>query len=178
MARAELRSAALDELSAGVAALPNVLDAQRQVSPDGRVAVIRVQYPILEELSPADLERLKAFAAEQRAGSPLQIELGGDLFFAFEESKAGISELIGIVAAVVILLVAFGSVIAMGLPIGMAIFGLVLGISSMSLIAYVIPIPAFAPQIASMIGLGVGIDYALLMVTRHREHLARGDGGL
>ena len=173
-ADAELRSAALDKLSAGVAALPNVLDAQRQVSPDGRVAVIRVQYPILEKLSPADLERLKAFAAEQRAGSPLQIELGGDLFFAFEESKAGISELIGIVAAVVILLVAFGSVIAMGLPIGMAIFGLVLGISSMSLIAYVIPIPAFAPQIASMIGLGVGIDYALLMVTRHREHLAEG----
>ena len=170
----ELRSAALDKLSAGVAALPNVLDAQRQVSPDGRVAVIRVQYPILEKLSPADLERLKAYAAEQRAGSPLQIELGGDLFFAFEESKAGISELIGIVAAVVILLVAFGSVIAMGLPIGMAIFGLVLGISSMSLIAYVIPIPAFAPQIASMIGLGVGIDYALLMVTRHREHLAEG----
>jgi putative drug exporter of the RND superfamily len=170
----ELRSAALDELTAGVAALPNVLEAQRQVSPDGRVAVIRVQYPILEKLSPADLERLKAFAAEQRAGSPLQIELGGDLFFAFEESKAGISELIGIVAAVVILLVAFGSVIAMGLPIGMAIFGLVLGISSMSLIAYVIPIPAFAPQIASMIGLGVGIDYALLMVTRHREHLAAG----
>jgi putative drug exporter of the RND superfamily len=169
-----LGDASLTQLEAGAAALPNVLDAGRQMSPDGRVAVIRVQYPILEKLSPDDLTRLKAFAAEQRSGSPLQIELGGDLFFAFEESKAGISELIGIVAAAVILLLAFGSVIAMGLPIAIAIFGLVLGISSMSLIAYVIPIPGFAPQIASMIGLGVGIDYALLLVTRHREHLAAG----
>ena len=69
---------------------------------------------------------------------------------------------------------AFGSVTAMGLPIGMALFGLAVGISSMSLIAHLISIPSFAPQLASMIGLGVGIDYALLLVTRHREHLARG----
>jgi putative drug exporter of the RND superfamily len=169
-----LREGALSELQAGAEALPNVLDARRQVSPDGRVAIIRVQYPVIEDLSVADLDRLKAFAAEQRAGLPLQIELGGDLFFAFEESEVGISELIGLVAAIVILLVAFGSVIAMGLPIGMALFGLALGISSMSLIAHLIPIPSFAPQIASMIGLGVGIDYALLLVTRHREHLAHG----
>jgi RND superfamily putative drug exporter len=171
-----VRSDVLADLQSGLAALPNVLAAGRQVSPDGRVAVIRVQYPILERLTPADLERLKAFVSEQRVASPLQIEMGGDLFFAFEESAAGISELIGIVAAAVILLVAFGSVIAMGLPIAMALFGLVLGISSMSLIAYVIPIPSFAPQIASMLGLGVGIDYALLLVTRHREHLAAGMG--
>jgi RND superfamily putative drug exporter len=169
-----LRSAALDELQAGAAALPNVLDARRVVSPDGRVAVIRVQYPVLEELSRADLDRLKAFVGEQRAGSPLRIELGGDLFSAFEDSGVGIGELIGIVAAIVILLAAFGSVVAMGLPIAMALFGLALGISSMSLIAHLIAIPSWAPQLASMIGLGVGIDYALLLVTRHREHLARG----
>jgi RND superfamily putative drug exporter len=171
---ATVRGAALDELQAGAAALPNVLDARRVVSPDGRVAVIRVQYPVLEELSRADLDRLKAFVGEQRAGSPLQIELGGDLFSAFEDSGVGIGELIGIVAAIVILLAAFGSVAAMGLPIGMALFGLALGISSMSLIAHLISIPSWAPQLASMIGLGVGIDYALLLVTRHREHLAQG----
>jgi RND superfamily putative drug exporter len=171
---APLRGAALAELQAGAAALPNVLDARREVSPDGRVAVIRVQYPEIEDLSLADLARLKAFAARQRAGSWLEIELGGDLFYAFEDSGPGISELIGIVAAIVILLVAFGSVIAMGLPIGMALFGLALGISSMSLLAHLLAIPSFAPQLASMIGLGVGIDYALLLVTRHREHLAQG----
>ena len=171
---ATVRGAALDELVAGAAALPNVLDAYRVMSPDGRVAVIRVQYPVLEKLRPADLDRLKAFVAEQRAGSPLQIEMGGDLFFAFEESEVGIGELIGLVAAIVILLVAFGSVVAMGLPIGMALFGLALGISSMALIAHLIEVPSWAPQLATMIGLGVGIDYALLLVTRHREHLARG----
>jgi RND superfamily putative drug exporter len=64
--------------------------------------------------------------------------------------------------------------VAMGLPIGMALFGLAVGISSMSLITYVIDIPSWAPQMASMIGLGVGIDYALFLVTRHREHLAQG----
>ena len=133
-----------------------------------------VQYPVLEELRRADLDRLKAFVGEQRAGSPLRIELGGDLFSAFEDSGVGIGELLGLVAAIVILLVAFGSVAAMALPIGMALFGLAVGISSMSLIAHLISIPSFAPQLASMIGLGVGIDYALLLVTRHREHLARG----
>ena len=173
-AGAGLRDAALDELQAGAAALPHVLDVRRELSPEGRVAVLRVQYPVIEELRLADLERLKAFAAEQRAGSPLRIELGGDLFYAFEDSGPGISELIGVVAAILILLAAFGSLIAMGLPIGMAIFGLALGISSMSLVAHAIAIPSFAPQLATMIGLGVGIDYALLLVTRHREHLAGG----
>ncbi len=100
--------------------------------------------------------------------------MGGDLFFAFEDPGTGIGELIGLVAAVVILLVAFGSLIAMGLPIGMALFGLALGISSMSLITYLIDIPSWAPELGSMIGLGVGIDYALFLVTRHREFLARG----
>ncbi len=58
----------------------------------------------------------------------------------------------------------------------MALFGLTLGVSSMSLITYVIKIPSFAPQVGAMVGLGVGIDYALFVVTRHREFLARGLG--
>jgi RND superfamily putative drug exporter len=124
-----LNDAALDDLQAGAAALPHVLDVRRELSPDGRVALLRVQYPVVEKLRLADLERLKAFAAEQRSRSGLQIELGGDLFFAFEDAGPGVSELIGLIAAILILLAAFGSVIAMGLPIGMAIFGLALGIT-------------------------------------------------
>ena len=103
----------------------------------------------------------------------LQVELGGDLFFAFEAPGTG-GEVIGIAVAGLILLIAFGSVIAMGLPIGMALFGLALGISSMSLITLLIDIPSWAPVVGSMVGLGVGIDYALFLVTRHREYLAGG----
>ena len=144
------------------------------ISPDGRVALLRLQYPVLEELRRADLDALKALVTEARADTRLRIEMGGDLFFAFEEAETGVGELIGLVVAAVILLVAFGSIIAMGLPIGMALFGLALGISAMPLVAHLIDMPTWAPQLAAMIGLGVGIDYALLLVTRHREHLARG----
>ena len=181
--------AALSEVQVGVAALPSVLGTSDpagalaagpeaavrsgSVSPDGRIVLIRIQYPVIEELSPGDLENLKEFGVEARDGSPLQIEMGGDLFSSFEEPSTG-SEMIGLIAAVIILLLAFGSLIAMGLPLGMSLFGLALGISAMSLITYLVDIPSFAPQMASMIGLAVGIDYALFLVTRYREFLARG----
>ena len=182
--------AALANLQAGVAALPHVLGTsdpagmlaagsevavrRGAVSADGRVALVRIRYPVLEKLRADDLENLKAFGARAAAGSPLRLELGGDLFFAFEEPETGTGELIGLVVAAVILLVAFGSVIAMGLPIAIALFGLALGISSMALVTYLVDIPSWAPELGSMIGLGVGIDYALFLITRHREYLARG----
>jgi len=166
--------AAWTRLQSDVAGLPKVLGAGGTISPDGRVGIIRVQYPVIEDLSAADLENLQTFAAAHAAGSPLRIEMGGDLFSAFEEAETGRGELIGLIAAVIILLVAFGSLIAMGLPIGLAIFGIALGTSSLSLVTYLIDIPSWAPVIGSMVGLGVGIDYALFLVTRHREYLAQG----
>ena len=182
--------AALANLQTGVAALPHVLGTsdpagmlaagsevavrRGAVSADGRVALVRIRYPVLEELRADDLENLKAFGVQAAAGSPLRLEMGGDLFFAFEEPETGTGELIGLVAAAVILLLAFGSVIAMGLPIAIALFGLALGISSMALVTYLVDIPSWAPELGSMVGLGVGIDYALFLITRHREYLARG----
>jgi RND superfamily putative drug exporter len=182
--------AALARVQAEVSALPNVLGttdasgaladgleaavAAGAVSPDGRTALLRVQYPVVEDLSRADLDRLKSLGETAGEASPLQVEMGGDLFFAFEEPEQSTAELIGLLAAGVILLLAFGSLIAMGLPIGMAVVGLALGISAMPLITHLIDIPGWAPQMASMIGIGVGIDYALFLVTRHREHLAAG----
>ena len=182
--------AALADLQTGAAALPHVIGTsdpagtlaagsevavrRGAVSADGRVALIRIRYPVLEELRADDLENLKAFGVQSAAGSPLRLEMGGDLFFAFEEPETGTGELIGLIAAAVILLVAFGSVIAMGLPIAIALFGLALGISSMALVTYLVDIPSWAPELGSMVGLGVGIDYALFLITRHREYLARG----
>ena len=165
---------ALAEVRSALADLPNVLGTTQTLSEDGRVALVRIQYPTSESLSDADLAAVKAVVTGLPPGSPLELQAGGDLFFAFEETQTGTGELIGILAAVVILLLAFGSLIAMGLPIGMALFGLALGVSSMSLINYLIAIPSWAPQMATMIALGVGIDYALFLVTRHREFLAHG----
>ena len=101
----------------------------------------------------------------------LQIELGGFIFADFEEPTA---ELLGLAFAIVILIVAFGSVLAMGLPIGVALFGIGLGSAVTTLLSNVITIPEFAPFIGVMIGLGVGIDYALLIITRYREQLHAG----
>ncbi len=166
--------AALVEVRAAIADLPKVVATNRTTSTDGRIAVIRVQYPVVENLSVDDLENLKSVVVEAREGSPLRIEMGGDLFAQFEEAESGLGEMVGLVAAIIILLLAFGSLIATGLPIGMALFGLAIGISSMSLITYLVDIPSWAPDLAAMIGLGVGIDYALFLVTRHREYLSRG----
>ena len=166
--------AALAQIQAEVTSLPNVLSASRAISPDGSVALVVAQYPVLDELSEQDLHNLQELRERTGPGSPLRIETGGDLSFAFAEPETGIGELVGLVAAVIILLLAFGSVIAMGLPIAMALFGLALGIGSMSLITYLIDIPAWAPEVGTMVGLGVGIDYALFLVARHREYLSRG----
>ncbi len=172
--------AAAQDLRDDLAALPNVVaatDPAEAVSDDGRVAIVRLQYPVTAELEAADLDRLTEAVDAARAGTPgreLRIEAGGDLFFAFEEPEGGPGELAGVVVAAAILLVAFGSLVAMGLPILLALFGLALGVGAMPLVAHVIAVPAWAPTMAAMVGLGVGIDYALLLVTRHRENLAAG----
>ena len=160
--------------AAGAVATPPAAGSDATISPDGRVALIRVQYPVLEELSSQDLDNLKEVAAASEGSAPLRIELGGDLLYSFEQAETGTGEMLGLVVAMVILLLGFGSIVAMGLPIGMAVFGIALGVGSMSLITHLVDIPSWAPVIASMVGLGVGIDYALFIVTRHREYLATG----
>ncbi|WP_439677110.1 MMPL family transporter [Embleya sp. MST-111070] len=144
------------------------------VSADGRIAVVRVQYPDQSRLSAKDLDALVDLGERLRAELPLRIEMGGDLFYAFSNPDGGVSELIGILAAAAILFLAFGSLVAAALPIGMAVFGLTAGVATMTVLAGVTDVPTFAPVLGSMVGLGVGIDYALFVLARHREYLARG----
>ncbi len=91
----------------------------------------------------------------------------------FQTGGVPASEGFGLLAAAVILLIAFGSMVAMGVPIVTAIFGIVVGLSTVQLWAAIVQTPDFTVQVASMVGLGVGIDYALFIVTRYRVALAR-----
>jgi RND superfamily putative drug exporter len=152
--------------------LPRVLGTS--VSTEREVALIRVQYPQRDDLGPEDLANLKSTLDRLRQTTQLRLEAGGDLYFAFEQSPTGVGEAIGLLIAVVVLVLAFGSLAAMGLPIATALLGLAVGVGSLALVAYAVDIPAWATVIGSMVGLGVGIDYALFVVTRFREHLAEG----
>ncbi|MHB9858099.1 MMPL family transporter [Streptomyces sp. YIM S03343] len=144
------------------------------VSADGRIAVVRVQYPGQNRLSARDLDALVALGDRLRGEMPLRIEMGGELFYVFSDPDGGYGELIGILAAAAILFLTFGSLVAAALPIGMAVFGLTVGVATMTVLAGVTEIPTFAPVLGSMVGLGVGIDYALFVLARHREYLAQG----
>ncbi len=171
---ADLRDAILSTGSVLGASDPLARDGAG-VSPDGRVALVGVQYPDLRELSAADLEELTATVDEVRAStSALQIEVGGALAWEFGESSSGTTELIGLGVAAVILLLAFGSLLAAGVPLLSAIVGLTIGVTGLGLVTRVVEIPDFAPALAAMVGLGVGIDYALFLTTRFREGLATG----
>ncbi|MCU0268613.1 MAG: MMPL family transporter [Acidimicrobiales bacterium] len=101
----------------------------------------------------------------------LQVEIGGDIFAEFEPPE---SELLGLAFAIFILVLAFGSVLAMGLPIGVALAGIGVGSGLIVLLSNVVSMPDFTTTLALMIGLGVGIDYALFIVTRFREGLHHG----
>jgi len=101
----------------------------------------------------------------------LRVEIGGQALGEFEPPD---SELIGLAFAVVVLIIAFGSVLAMGLPIGIALFGVGIGAGIITLLSNVMSVPDIATTLGAMIGLGVGIDYALFIVTRFREGLQSG----
>ncbi len=144
------------------------------ISSDGKIAFASVQLnvrgPDIDREQVLDLKR----RVEESSSESLQAYLGGQVArFAEQQDEFG-SEGIGILAAMVILLLTFGSVIAMGLPLLTAIFGLGIGTSLIGLLAHVTDIPEFAPALAVMIGLGVGIDYALFIVTRYRQTLHAG----
>ena len=109
----------------------------------------------------------------QEARAPgLQVELGGFAIEGTQRQGLGLATGIGLLAAIVVLLITFGSLIAMGLPIVTALFGLGTGLGLIALFTHVVDTPDFTSQLAAMIGLGVGIDYALFIVTRFREAYA------
>ena len=144
------------------------------VSPDGSVAFATIRSDLQPgEVTPEVFRRLDGAAGDARRAG-LAVELRGAVVDVASQPETGVTELFGLTAAVLILLVAFGSVVAMGLPIGTALVGLLVGLSGVTLVGAVVDIPTVAPLLAVMIGIGVGIDYALFIVTRFRQGLADG----
>ena len=147
-------------------------DNPQQVSPDGTIAFSQLEVSDrgFEEITALGKE-IKEFGEDLPAVEGLEIQYGGDLFGEFELPE---SEILGIIAAVIILILAFGSVLAMGLPIGTALFGLGIATALVTLASNFLAMPDFTTAMVAMIGLGVGIDYALFIVTRYREGLKLG----
>ncbi len=129
--------------------------------------------PSPSELTTDDAERIVALADPARDAG-LDVGFGGYLGQKVSKPETHVSELVGLGMAVIVLLFTFGTVVAMGLPIVTALIGLVSGLSIITLISHISEVPTVAPTLATMIGLGVGIDYALFIVTRHLEQ--RRDG--
>ncbi|WP_241682769.1 MMPL family transporter [Actinomadura sp. J1-007] len=145
-----------------------------QISADGRVAFATANLDVASGDMPKG-EVTKLIDDVRTASGPVRLELGGAVVDTAETPGGGGSEGVGLLAAIVILLVAFGSVLAMGLPIVTALFGIGTGLALISLLGHLLPAPSFSPIVAALIGLGVGIDYALFIVTRYREALASGE---
>ena len=144
-----------------------------RVSEDGTIGATTLPLTVAGwDVPKEDGEKLIA-AAEANSGDGLQIKLGGDPIYAAQETTS--PEGIGFIAAAIVLLIAFGSVVAAGLPLVVALLGL--GISSGGLIvllANVIDVPDWTTAVSGLIGIGVGIDYALLVLTRFRAAIHAG----
>ncbi len=169
-------TAQLDALAGRLERMDHVVAVSEPVfSTDRDTALVTVSYdaPVTDPDLMGNLEPLEdAVAATRDAG--LQVELNGELPESAAAPMTGRGELIGIGAALVILVLVFGSVVAAGLPIVTALTGLVVGAGGLTILAGVTSVSTSAPTVASMVGLGVGIDYALLLVTRHVEFLRTG----
>ena len=145
-----------------------------RISSDGDTALISVQYriPVTDFQGTDGIDALRSATVPlEREG--IQVELGGQVAENIS-SPSGAAEAVGIVVALVILLLAFGSVVAAGLPIAVAIIGVGIGSGIVAVLASFTQISPMAPTIATMVGIGVGIDYALLLVTRFVDGLRSG----
>ena len=145
-----------------------------QISWDGRTAYATVDFAKqANNLAKADITRVIDAAKAARAPG-LNVQLGGQAIEQTEQTSLGVSSTVGVLAAAVVLFIAFGSLLAMMLPIVTAIAGVGGGLMAIAPLTHTINVVDFAPILGALIGLGVGIDYALFIVTRHRRGLQSG----
>jgi putative drug exporter of the RND superfamily len=145
-----------------------------QISHDGRIAYATVGFTRpAGNLASADVTRV-IDAADAAREPGLDVQLGGQAIYSTEQPPLSVSSAVGVLAAAVVLFIAFGSLLAMLLPLVTATAGVVSGLMGIILLTHVMKVINLAPIFGALIGLGVGIDYALFIVTRHRRGLLAG----
>ncbi|WP_314412440.1 MMPL family transporter [Streptomyces kroppenstedtii] len=145
-----------------------------QISGDGRTAYATVTFDEpAEDIDRGEAAAVVAAAQAARADG-LQVELGGQAVALTESSGGHLAEIVGVAVAAVVLFLAFGSLAASALPIATALVGVGTAYAGIVLLGHLMTVADFAPMLGLLIGLGVGIDYALFIVTRHRRGLKRG----
>lgn len=172
VARMETALRGLPHVSAVVS--PFSAPGAHQVSRDGHIAYLALQFDEQAGVLPHAAIQKVIDTSESFADPGFRVALGGQAIGEVATAAPGSSEGYGIMAAILIMLLAFGSVVAMGLPIITALFGIAIAFAVLDLLTHVLTVPVFAPEMMAMIGLGVGIDYALFVVTRYRQGLFEG----
>jgi RND superfamily putative drug exporter len=176
------QQAAVNQASGNIAGLPDVVKAVSPFSTQGAAAVAKdktIAYTAVSwsanpySLNTSYLSRLDNAVAPARTAG-LQVEYGGGAGEIGQTSSDRTSELIGLAFALIMLLLMFGSLIAAAIPLISALFSVGAGLSLLGLLAAVMTFPTTAPTVATLLGLGVAIDYALFLVARHREQLDTG----
>jgi len=168
------RAKAVAAATTAAAKAPGVIEVSDPLtSEDGRVALAQVTWAKqASELPEGSVAAVQAAAVTARDAG-LQVEFGGDAVDS-EPSVGGLGELIGLAIAGLVLLITFGSLVAAGLPLLTALIGVVIGIMGITAVTGFVDMDSSVPTVALMLGLAVGIDYALFIISRHRAQLLDG----
>ena len=176
-------ASAVNQAAADVAKAPDVASVVNPLTSQGASALSKDQatgyLSVTTSVNPGsltvdDAQTIINAAAKPAHAAGIQVETGGQLGQKVSKPSTEVSELIGIIAAMVILTLVFGTVVAMALPILNAIVGLASTLAIVQILSHSLTVSTVAPTLATMIGLGVGIDYALFIVTRHFRGLRDG----
>jgi RND superfamily putative drug exporter len=172
-------TAALDRIGrsahvAGVGSPYTSPQGGTQISADRRIAYATVSFDVAGPDLPVSALQGMIDAGSGARTDGLEVEFGGQGMARLAQQVGGVGEIVGVLAAALVLLLAFGSLLAMLLPLGVALVALGTATAAVGLLTRALDIATFAPTLGTLIGLGVGIDYALFIVTRHRNGIKAG----